>query len=135
MSRIELDAYDEDAPFIDERADEPIPSTSDPPGQPWPRRAAPWQASSRSTIVLLATAVKFCVVTSGMLLLMPMYRLIEDAFCHVHYEDDSPDLIDEMKCKVDEVQSPLAYIVGWFGLVGAIMRTLPKPISFVIFTH
>ena len=145
-TRIELDNrrdYDEeDVPFLNIIDDEPpLPATntspdldSDPdPSSPPPRRrrhrrpSAPWQAGAPSTIVILIIAVKFLVVTSGMLMLMPMYRLIEDAFCHVHYDDDSAGLIDEMKCKVDEVQSPLAYLMGWFGLVGAIMSTHSPP--------
>lgn len=129
MSRIPLDARDEeDVPFLDiDYADEPItPNHSPTPSPPpLPRRSAPWQASSPSTIVLLVTAVKFCVVASGMLMLMPMYRLIEDAFCHAHYRDDSPGLIDEMKCKVDEVQSPLAYMMAWFGLLNSVLSVFP----------
>ena len=126
MSRIRLDSLDEDAPFlthVDELPDEPIP-TPDAPFEPIRKRRriwSSWQASKPSTIVLLVAIAKFLIVTSGMLMLMPMYRLIEDAFCHRHYQDDSPDLIDEMKCKVAEVQSPLAFLMGWLGLLASVM--------------
>lgn len=69
----------------------------------------------------MAAVAKFAIVTSGLMMMMPLYRLIEDAICHVHYEDDSADLIEEMKCKVDEVQTPLAFMLGWFGLLHAVM--------------
>ncbi|GAO16874.1 hypothetical protein UVI_02011950 [Ustilaginoidea virens] len=52
-------------------------------------------------IVFLAAVMMFGITSSGMMLLVPIYRLIEDALCHVHYKDDSPGLMDEMKCKVD----------------------------------
>ena len=63
------------------------------------------------------------IVLTGLMIMMPMYRLIEDTLCHAHFKDDSPDIIDEMKCKTDEVQSDLAYMLGWFGLVNAIFST------------
>lgn len=110
----------EEAPLLDagERADEPIPAK--------PRfRASRWQAKSPGTIVLLVSLLKFAVTCSGMMMLIPIYRLIEDSLCHVYYEDDSPDLIEEMKCKVDEVQSELAILIGWFNLVTAVMSTIP----------
>ena len=82
-----------------------------------------WQASSPGMIVLLAATAKFSVVASGMMILMPIYRLIEDALCHAHFQDDSPGLIDEMECKVDEIQSRLATMMGWMSLVANIMST------------
>lgn len=133
MSRIELHAYDydEDAPFldVDERPDEPIPATDSGPSRP-PRRPLPWQVQSPLTIVILAAIAKFTLVASGMMILMPMYRLIEDAFCHRYYEDDSSGLIEEMECKVDEVQSPLAFMMGWSALLNAIISTQLDPLMF-----
>ncbi|POR36762.1 Uncharacterized protein TPAR_03056 [Tolypocladium paradoxum] len=117
MSDVELTP--EDAPLLDEheRQDEPLPTR--------PRiRAKPWQAKTPGTIVVLAATMKFCITSSGMLMLIPVYRLIEDAVCHAVFEDDSPDIIDEMKCKRDEVQSRLAFLLGWFGLFNSIMTLL-----------
>ncbi|KND93588.1 hypothetical protein TOPH_01530, partial [Tolypocladium ophioglossoides CBS 100239] len=118
MSDIELDAP-EDAPMLDEhqRQDEPLPSR--------PRiRAKPWQAKTPGTIVFLAATMKFCITSSGMLMLIAVYRLIEDAVCHAFYEDASPGFIEEMRCKGDEVQSRLAFLLGWFGLFNSIMTLL-----------
>ncbi|KAM4056337.1 major facilitator superfamily protein [Hirsutella rhossiliensis] len=117
-SHVDEDAP-EDAPLLDddERHDEPLPT--------WPRiRARSWQAKTPGSIVLLAAAVMFCVTSSGMLMLIPLYRLIEDALCHAHYADSSHTIIDEMQCKGDEVQSRLAYVLGWFGLFNSIMTLL-----------
>ncbi|KAJ6438337.1 siderophore iron transporter mirB [Purpureocillium lavendulum] len=122
MSDLELDTEppsEEDAPLLDdyERADEPLPAR--------PRiRAKRWQVKTPGAIVLLAATLKFCITSSGMLMLIPLYRLIEDAVCHAWYEDDGPDIIEEMKCKGDEVQSRLAFMLGWFGLFNSIMTLL-----------
>ena len=137
MSELELDSevdWEEDAPFLDDHereqaADAGVEAGDGTDGQtddeprPATRRikAAPWQAKTPGTIVLLVAVLKFCITSSGMLLLIPVYRLIEDALCHAHYEDDSYDMIDEMKCKGDEVQSRLASLIGWCGLVNSIM--------------
>lgn len=80
-----------------------------------------WQAHSPKQIVLLISTIKFFIVLSGTCLLIPLYRIIEDMLCHVHFQDDSDDIIDEMKCKTDEVQASLAYMTGWFGLLGAVV--------------
>ncbi|KAF5007802.1 hypothetical protein FDECE_5885 [Fusarium decemcellulare] len=90
---------------------EPVPSY----------RFSRWGVHSPRRIVLLVAIIKFTVVMSGMLLLLPSARLLEDLFCHLHYKDDSPDIIDEMKCKVDEVQANLGYLAGWNGLCNSII--------------
>lgn len=127
MSRIRLQDQDshEDAPFLDDHPDEPIPEplSSSQPRPLRPRR--PWQTSNPKTVIILLSVVKFVIVLSGMLMLMPMYRLLEDAFCHAHFQDDSPGLMDEMKCKVEEVQSGLAFLMGWFGLLNSLLRKRP----------
>lgn len=82
-----------------------------------------WQVGTPGTVVLLVATAKFSVVASGMMILMPVYRLIEDALCHAYYEDNSPDIIDEMKCKVDDVQTRLSTIMGWLSLISNLMST------------
>lgn len=77
--------------------------------------------SSKRAVIFLMTFLMFCIVASGMLLLVPLYRIIEDTICHVHYQDESDDIIDEMKCKVEEVQSRLAFLLGWFGLLSSVI--------------
>lgn len=123
MSRIRLQeqASPEDAPFLDDHPDEPIPESLPASASPL-RSSRPWQTSDPKTVIILLSLVKFLIVLSGMLILMPMYRLIEDAFCHAHFDDDSPGFMEEMKCKVEEVQSGLAFLMGWMGLLSSICR-------------
>jgi hypothetical protein len=90
---------------------EPVPSY----------RFSRWGVRSPKRIVILISFIKFAVVFSGMLLLLPTARLVEDMFCHIHYEDTSVDIIDEMKCKVDEVQSQLGYLYGWNSLITSLI--------------
>ncbi|KAF4466490.1 mfs transporter [Fusarium albosuccineum] len=90
---------------------EPVPSY----------RFSRWGVHSPRRIIILVAVIKFTVVMSGMLLLLPSARLLEDLFCHLHYKDDSSDIIDEMKCKVDEVQANLGYLAGWNGLCNSII--------------
>lgn len=120
-------AHDEDVPFLDfddqDRANQETP----PPPEATPAkrvptfRAASWQAKTPGQIILLIAFTKFLVVLSGMMMMMPLYRLMEDALCHVYYNDDSKDMIEEMKCKVDEVQTRLSSLLGWLGLVSAVI--------------
>ena len=122
MSDVELD-LSENAPLLDagDRADAPISSR--------PRiKAARWQAKSPGTIVMLLALIKFNIVCTGMMMLIPVYRLIEDALCHVYLEDDSLDLIEEMKCKVDPVQSRLAFLLGWIGLLNSVISMSLSPL-------
>jgi hypothetical protein len=109
----------EDSPLlpIGQRASSPIVTTH--PSYRHPRR--PWQAQSQRAIVGLIVLVKFCLVSSGMLMLVPAYRLIEDAMCHAHYGDASDGLMDEMRCKVRPVQSRLAFTMGWITLLQSII--------------
>ncbi|CRK42651.1 hypothetical protein BN1708_008832 [Verticillium longisporum] len=71
-------------------------------------------------IVLLLATIKGILVGSGVLLMTPMVRLMEDAICHVHYHKDISEPIDEKDCKVDDVQSQLAYLGG----IGALVASL-----------
>ncbi|KAM0272192.1 hypothetical protein ACHAQH_008815 [Verticillium albo-atrum] len=71
-------------------------------------------------IVVLLAAIKGTLVASGILLMIPMFRLMEDAICHAHYHKDLSAPIDEKECKVDGVQSQLAYLGG----IGALLASL-----------
>ncbi|KAK1834018.1 major facilitator superfamily domain-containing protein [Podospora conica] len=79
--------------------------------------AAPLQAKKPKTIVLLLALLMFTIVTSGMLIMMPLFRLVEDTVCHRYYKKDPSEKIDERLCKVDGVQSELAYLGGWAALI------------------
>lgn len=113
-------------PTDEAAADDTLSDSDHAEEAPRPRllRAARWQVRSPRMIILLVAFSKFCIVCSGMLLLVPLFRLIEDAICHGYFEDTTPDLLDEMKCKADGVQARLATFLGWSGLVGSIVSTL-----------
>jgi PCFT/HCP family folate transporter-like MFS transporter 1/3 len=127
MSDVEELDLSEEAPLLNnahERAGEHSEDELLQPDEPLPSRplfkAKRWQAQSPGSIILLLAIIKFSLATTGMLMLVPIYRLIEDALCHVYYEDDSWGLIEEMRCKVDDVQSQLAFLMGWLGLASSI---------------
>jgi hypothetical protein len=121
--------HDEDVPFLDYEDQDHTethgkPSTPD-SAVPEQRtifiKAASWQVKTPGSVVLLIAATKFFVILSAMIMVIPIYRLIEDALCHVYYKDDSNEMIEEMKCKVDEVQANLALLMGWLAVVGAVI--------------
>lgn len=120
MSDNELNAH-EDAPLLGEYERQHEPILSDHEDAPPNISAARWQVKTRKSIVRTIAVVQCAIIGTGMLLLIPLYRLIEDSVCHVYYGDDSVDLIDEMKCKTDEVQARMAYLLGWLGLFQSIM--------------
>ncbi|KAJ0161519.1 hypothetical protein CTA2_6085 [Colletotrichum tanaceti] len=85
---------------------------------------APFRVRSPRAIILLLALLKFAVTCKGMLLMMPLMRLIEDHICHRHYGRDPSEPIPEMECKVDEVQRDLAWMGGWHSLIGAVVNML-----------
>lgn len=96
-------------------------------GGRWPF-ATHLQAQKPKTIVLLLALLMFTIVTSGMLIMMPIFRLVEDTVCHRYYKKDPSEKIDERLCKVDGVQSELAYLGGWAALLHSVvglMAALP----------
>ncbi|KAM3504821.1 hypothetical protein MY11210_008200, partial [Beauveria gryllotalpidicola] len=91
------------------------------PFRPRIRAARWWQVRSPRRIILLVAFVKFCIICSGLMLMLPVFRLVEDAICHGVLDDASPGLLDEMTCKDDGVQARLATFMGWSGLVSSIV--------------
>jgi hypothetical protein len=83
--------------------------------------AARFQAQKRSTIVLLLAVLMFTLTTSGMLILIPIFRLMEDAICHGHYGRPMAEPIDERLCKVEAVQKELAYLGGASAMIHSIV--------------
>ncbi|KAL7619659.1 hypothetical protein AAE478_010200 [Parahypoxylon ruwenzoriense] len=69
-----------------------------------------------SVVVCLAT---FLWVLSGMLAIVPGTRLTEEIFCRRYYGRDVP--IDEEMCKVEAVQSKVAYIFGFSLTINSIV--------------
>lgn len=121
MSNHEPDAR-EDAPLLGGHEREHESTISDDEAAPI-INAARWQVKTRSSVVRTIAVVQCAIIGTGMLLLIPLYRLIEDSVCHVYYGDNSLDMIDEMKCKTDEVQAQMAYLLGWLGLFHSIMSS------------
>lgn len=80
-----------------------------------------WRVSSPRGVLVLASVVKFGVMVCGTMSMLPFFRVLEDVFCHRHFEDSSPGFIEEKKCKVSEVQQSLAYFMGWLMLVMALV--------------
>ncbi|GJC93274.1 major facilitator superfamily transporter [Colletotrichum higginsianum] len=85
---------------------------------------APFRVRSPRAIILMLALLKFALTCKGMLLMMPLMRLVEDDICHKHYGRDPSELIPEMECKVDEVQKDLAWLGGWQSLIGAVVNML-----------
>ena len=71
------------------------------------------------TIVNLICGVLLVASSSGGFLGIPMTRLVEDAVCHKHYGQmqsaDNP--IDENLCKLDSIQSNVAFVFAMYELV------------------
>ncbi|KXX82455.1 Major facilitator superfamily domain-containing protein 10 [Madurella mycetomatis] len=87
-----------------------------------------FQAQKRTTIVVLLAILMFTVTTSGLMILVPMFRLMEDAICHDYYDKDRSEPIEERLCKVDGVQKELAFLGGWAVMINSIVSliaTLP----------
>ncbi|THY89776.1 MFS general substrate transporter [Aureobasidium pullulans] len=87
---------------------------------------APRTYRTRSVIVLVALVIVITSVAGG-LIGLPFVRLIEDAICQEHYASRPVDGglfitsdLDEAHCKVDAVQSRLAYVLAIQEMLDAI---------------
>ncbi|KAK0624388.1 general substrate transporter [Immersiella caudata] len=129
-----IDEYDdrlEGEPLLPEDEREPEGGGESPAfGAKLPRHGfvSRFQARKPKTIVLLLAILLFTVTTSGMLIVVPIFRLVEDAVCHSYYKKDHSEKIDERLCKVDEVQGLLAYLGGWAAMLNTVIgliATLP----------
>ncbi|KAG7139286.1 MFS efflux pump atnC like protein [Verticillium longisporum] len=99
----------------------------------WKKSWVPWQRlgsrhafdafrpTTPFAIVVLLACLKATLFSSGILFLTPLFRLVEDAICHVHYQKDLAEPIEEKECKVDEIQSQLAYLLGTGAVIGALV--------------
>jgi len=114
-------AHNQDPELVPLLAEHAAADESDPKPDPQITiKARKWQTRSPWTIVFLAAVCKFVITLSGMMFLLPFFRILEDGFCHRYYNDKSSDFLDEKECKNKEIQKQLAYFVGWFGLVNAV---------------
>lgn len=118
-----------------------LPSETDPragatyrPDDPDPQPPNPI-TSTRTTAqhrtVLFLAVIIFWAAFAGALEDVPETRLLEDVLCHQFYEDvyEDTDPIDEMLCKVDVIQSELAYLLGVSSTVDAIVGKLVRYLS------
>ncbi|KAL2170673.1 hypothetical protein VTG60DRAFT_4515 [Thermothelomyces hinnuleus] len=90
--------------------------------------ASRFRAQKRTTILGLLAVLTFVVTTSGMLFLVPIFRLMEDAVCHLHYGKPKSEPVEERLCKVDAVQKELAFLGGIGAMINSVIgliATLP----------
>ncbi|KAB5555062.1 major facilitator superfamily domain-containing protein [Coniochaeta sp. 2T2.1] len=85
-----------------------------------PETAARWsssryQVSSPKAIVALVSIIIFALALSGTMGLIPMGRLIEDSICRKYYGTADP--VEEKLCKVDAVQTELAWLGGLYVVI------------------
>lgn len=80
-----------------------------------------FQARKPATIIWLLSAAMFVFTASGMMIMVPMFRLMEDAICHTYYKKPPGVEIEEAKCKGDEVQSELAWLGGIATMLGSVI--------------
>ncbi|KAK4145118.1 general substrate transporter [Dichotomopilus funicola] len=106
-------------PFGNHDSNGNSPQPQSPPKYGFRRFLARFQATQPRTIVILLAVLMFCVATSGMLILIPLFRLLEDAVCHVHYGVPRGEPIDERRCKGDDVQQELAFLGGVAAMVNS----------------
>lgn len=79
-----------------------------------------------NTAVAIMCALIFVASGSGGFFNIPMTRIFEDRFCQEYYSSIilNKEDIDEELCKVDVVQSRLAYLFAIDSLIGAAMGCL-----------
>ncbi|KAK0712462.1 major facilitator superfamily domain-containing protein [Lasiosphaeria miniovina] len=123
--RMELSPLLSDPAPADEDSDDPTPaspssraSTAGSGPDPGWRR---FRAQKPRSIVALLTVVLFGVTLSGFLVVVPVFRLLEDAICHAHYGVPPDADVDEERCKVGPVQMQLARLSGWGALLSAVV--------------
>ncbi|KAK3988824.1 general substrate transporter [Cladorrhinum sp. PSN332] len=91
------------------------------PTSGWVRLTKGLQVQQYGKIIFLLATLMFLITTSGMMFLIPIFRLVEDAFCHVYYEKDPSEPIEERLCKVDGVQKQLAYLGGLGAMINSVV--------------
>jgi MFS transporter, PCFT/HCP family, solute carrier family 46 (folate transporter), member 1 len=105
----------EASPLLEERRETSRPSSR-----------APFQARTPRSIVLLLSLNILCLATGGSLLIVPVTRILEDILCHGYYDGlhGQDDSIDERLCKIDAIQSELAYLNGILSMIEATIGML-----------
>jgi len=86
----------------------------------------PFLARTPRSIVLLLSLNILCLATGGSLSIVPVTRILEGILCHGYYDGlrEQDGSIDERLCKIDEIQSKLAYLNGILSMIEAIIGML-----------
>lgn len=76
-------------------------------------------------IVLLLSIFILCLAAEGALLTVPTTKLLEDVLCQIHYGEggDGVATMDRRRCKIDSIQSKLAYLLGAQSSIDSIVGT------------
>ena len=114
MSDFEIHRDTEALLLLDGDETEPEPLTPADSGVP---------VREQRRIVLVMCLLVLCFATVATISAAPEMRILEDNICRQYYRDaqqnDAP--IDEDLCKQDEIQSKLAYLVGYLTTFEAVI--------------
>lgn len=82
-----------------------------------------FQAKSAKSICLVISVFTLLLMFSSSVGDVPTTRLVEDHICRSYYAEQgrTTDDIDESMCKVDEVQSKMAYLNGWISMIKSVL--------------
>lgn len=82
----------------------------------------PLPARNARRISIILAVVFFILSASSVVMVIPLTRLMENSICHRYYEGEIParEPIDESLCKVDEIQSELAFVNGILSTLEAV---------------
>lgn len=83
------------------------------------------KAHDHTTFIALLCALIFAANSAGGFVEIPLTRLAEDALCHQYYDNLQTDgagrPIDEEMCKIEPVQTKLAFILALVTALNAIV--------------
>lgn len=81
------------------------------------------QAKGAKSICLLIAAFSFLIGIAAAVADVPTTRLLEDHICRSYYDGQGGNSteIDESMCKVEQVQSSMAFLNGWVAMIQCII--------------
>lgn len=82
---------------------------------------APTSHSSSATTLNLICGVLFLAASATGLVNVPLTKLVEDAVCRQHYGRPASEDIDEQLCKLETIQSDVAFIFARTGICEAVV--------------
>jgi hypothetical protein len=97
--------------------------------------ASPMSSPSAWRIIVAAAVVQLLLNCGSHISLAPQTAILQEIICEKYYQTHAldPDLLD--RCKVEPVQSEVAYIDGWRATFETLPGTLNKPSSSVSFLY